>query len=152
MNRFEVESFAEGGKWVRNPHARRFTMVRCGKKEQVCHAAKEGEESFIYMYEMMFLDLGVTLPFDFFEADIHYTTRVEQSVGWVSIAPLPNTSLFTSYTASYKGFKSRFVKIKAVEAGYFCVDPRPLPLYWREPLKFKGLVRGQLSLEAKVDL
>ncbi|RDY03986.1 hypothetical protein CR513_12360, partial [Mucuna pruriens] len=188
----EVESFAKGGKWVCNPHARRFTMVCCGKKEQVCHVAKEGEELFIYMYETMLLDLGVTLPFDFFVADVlralgidpsrlhsngwaaiqafkvvclalgvlpsalvflnHYTTRVGQSVGWLSLAPLPNTGLFTSYTASYKGFKSRFVKIKVVEAGCFCVDPRPLPLYWREPPKFKGLLRSQLSLAAKVDL
>ncbi|RDY07403.1 hypothetical protein CR513_08499, partial [Mucuna pruriens] len=53
--------------------------------------------------------------------------------------------------ASYKSFKSRFVKIQATKAGHFCIDPRPLPLYWQEPPKFKGLVRGQLSLEAKVD-
>ncbi|RDX89057.1 hypothetical protein CR513_29256, partial [Mucuna pruriens] len=45
-------------------------MVRYGKKERVCHAAKEGEELFIYMYETVFLDLGVTLPFDFFEANV----------------------------------------------------------------------------------
>ncbi|RDY06256.1 hypothetical protein CR513_09781, partial [Mucuna pruriens] len=54
--------------------------------------------------------------------------------------------------ASYKGFKSRFVKIQASKASHFCIDPRPLPLYWREPPKFKGLARSQLSLEAKVDL
>ncbi|RDX85482.1 hypothetical protein CR513_33321, partial [Mucuna pruriens] len=82
----------------------------------------------------------------------HYTTRVGQLVGWVLLTPLPNTGLFTSYTASYKSFKSRFVKIKAAEEGHFYVDPRPLPLYWREPSKFKGLVRSQLPLEAKVDL
>ncbi|RDY06360.1 hypothetical protein CR513_09664, partial [Mucuna pruriens] len=144
------------------------------------------------MYETVLLDLGVTLPFDFFEADVlrmlgiapsqlhpngwaaiqafkvvclalgilptapvflsHYTARVGPSVGWVSLTPLPNSGLFTSYTASYKGFKSRFVKIKAAEAGHFCIDPRPLPLYWQEPPKFKGLARSQLSLEAKVDL
>ncbi|RDX90749.1 hypothetical protein CR513_27360, partial [Mucuna pruriens] len=120
------------------------------------------------MYETVLSDLGVTLPFDYFEADVlrilgiapsqlhpngwaaiqafkvvcltlgllptalvflsHYTTRVGQSMGWVSLTPLPNTGLFTSYTASYKGFKSRFVKIQASEASHFCVDPRPLPL------------------------
>ncbi|RDX72618.1 hypothetical protein CR513_47872, partial [Mucuna pruriens] len=73
-------------------------------------------------------------------------------MGWVSLAPLPNTELFTSCTTSYKGFKSHFVKIRATEAGHFCIDPRPLPLYWREPSNFNGLVRSQLSLESKVDL
>ncbi|RDX86015.1 hypothetical protein CR513_32691, partial [Mucuna pruriens] len=153
---------------------------------------RQGEEPFVYMYETVLADLGVVLPFEFFEADVlrmlgiapsqlhpngwaaiqafkvvcltlgvlpttsiflsHYTTRVGQSVGWVSLTPLPNTGLFTSYTASYKGFKSRFIKIKAAEVGHFCVDPRPLPLYWREPSKYKGLVRSQLPLEARVNL
>ncbi|RDY10309.1 hypothetical protein CR513_05176, partial [Mucuna pruriens] len=192
MTRFEVASLVEGRKWVRNPHACRLTMVCYSKKERVCHAVKEREDPFVYMYETILLDLGVTLPFDFFEANVlrmleiapsqlhpngwaaiqafkvvclvlgilpstpvflnHYTTRVGQLVSWMSLAPLPNSGLFTSYTASYKGFKSRFVKIKAAEVGCFCLDPRPLPLYWREPPKFKGLVRSQLSLEAKVDL
>ncbi|RDX84911.1 hypothetical protein CR513_33973, partial [Mucuna pruriens] len=144
------------------------------------------------MYETVLLDLGITLSFNFFEADVlrvlgiapsqlhpngwaaiqafkvvcmalgilptapvflsHYTTRVGQSLGWVSLIPLPNTGLFTFYTASYKGFKSRFVKIRTSEASHFYIDPRPLPLYWREPPKFKGLARSQLSLEAKADL
>ncbi|RDX78084.1 hypothetical protein CR513_41694, partial [Mucuna pruriens] len=157
MTRSEVESLVVEGKWVRSSHAHQLTVVRCGKKERVCYAAREGEDPFVYMYETMLLDLGVTLPFDFFEADVlrmlgiapsqlhpnglatiqafkvvclalgvlpttfiflsHYTTRVGQSVGWVSLTPLPNTGLFTSYTASYKGFKSRFVKIMAAEEG-----------------------------------
>ncbi|RDX97067.1 hypothetical protein CR513_20193, partial [Mucuna pruriens] len=184
MTHSEVGSLVEEGKWVRSSHSRRLTMVRCGKKERVCHAANEGEEPFIYMYETVFLDLGVTLPFDFFEAGVlrmlgidpsqlhpngwaaiqafkvvclalgmsssapfflsHYTTRVGQLVGWVSLALLPNIGLFTSYMASYKGFKSRFVKIKATEVGHFCVDRRPLSLYWREPSKFKGLILDSL--------
>ncbi|RDX62833.1 hypothetical protein CR513_58795, partial [Mucuna pruriens] len=192
MTHSEVGSLVEEGKWVRGSHAGLLKVVRYGKRERVCHATKEGEEPFIYMYETTLLDLGVTLPFDFFEADVlrglgiapsqlhpngwaaiqafkvvclalgmlssalvflsHYTTRVGQSVGWVSLMPLPNTGLFTSYTASYKGFKSRFVKIQALETSHFCIDSRPLPLYWREPSKFKGLVRSQLHLEAKVDL
>ncbi|RDY02336.1 hypothetical protein CR513_14221, partial [Mucuna pruriens] len=89
--------------------------------------------------------LGPNLP-----ESLHYTS---QQKGWLGVPfPLPNTSLFSTYTASSKGFKSCFVKIKAVEGGRFCADPRPLPLYWREPLKFKGLLRNQLSLEARVDL
>ncbi|RDY14420.1 hypothetical protein CR513_00528, partial [Mucuna pruriens] len=158
MTRSKVGSLAEGGKWVRNPHTYRLTMVCCSKKERVCHTTKKGEEPFIYMYQTILLDLGVTLPFDFFEdvGDIPLPTvgqpsslqggvpgtwnttfhssfpqplhHASQSINGLSVAaPLPNNGLFTSYTASSKGFKSRSVKIKATEAGYFCIDPRPLP-------------------------
>ncbi|RDX69680.1 hypothetical protein CR513_51172, partial [Mucuna pruriens] len=66
----EVESLADGGKWVHGSHACRLTVVHCNKKERVCHAAKKGEEPFIYIYKTMLLDLGVSLPFEFFEVDI----------------------------------------------------------------------------------
>ncbi|RDY11999.1 hypothetical protein CR513_03234, partial [Mucuna pruriens] len=73
--------------------------------------------------------------------------------GWLGVpCRLPKTSLFNAYTISYKGFKSRFIKIKVIDGGLFYTDSRPLPLYWREPLKFKGLLKSQLSLEARVDL
>ncbi|RDY01036.1 hypothetical protein CR513_15692, partial [Mucuna pruriens] len=188
MTHSEVRSLAEDGKWVCGSHADMLKVVRYGERERVCHAAKEGEEPFIYMYETMLLDLGVILPSDFFEADVlrglgiapsqlhpngwaaiqdfkvvclalgmlpsapvflnHYTTRVGESAS----RPVSGLGLFTSYTASYKGFKSRFVKIQAAEKSHFCIDSRPLPLYWQEPPKFKGLARSQLPLEAKVDL
>ncbi|RDY03353.1 hypothetical protein CR513_13075, partial [Mucuna pruriens] len=70
MTCFEVASLVEGRKWVRNPHACWLTMVHCGKKERVCHSVKEGEDPFVYMYETVLSDLGFTLPFDFFEADV----------------------------------------------------------------------------------
>ncbi|RDX65816.1 hypothetical protein CR513_55491, partial [Mucuna pruriens] len=73
--------------------------------------------------------------------------------GWLGVpCPLPKTSLFSAYTISYKGFKSRFIKIRAIDGGLFCADSRPLPLYWREPLKFGGLLRSQLSLKVRVNL
>ncbi|RDX77556.1 hypothetical protein CR513_42297, partial [Mucuna pruriens] len=68
----------------------------------------------------------------------HYTIRVGKKVGWVSLAPLPNTSLFTAYTASYNGFKDRFLKIKALGEGL--------------PLKALGTHKSQLSPEEKVTL
>ncbi|RDY12560.1 hypothetical protein CR513_02629, partial [Mucuna pruriens] len=52
----------------------------------------------------------------------HYTIRVGKKVGWVSLAPLPNTSLFTTYTTSYKGFKNRFLNITALGEASFCSD------------------------------
>ncbi|RDX92462.1 hypothetical protein CR513_25397, partial [Mucuna pruriens] len=167
-------------------------MTCCSSSERVCHVVKDGEDNFMYMYETILLDLGVTLPFDHFTGDVlwmigvallqlhpngwvslqafkvvclaltmiplalvflsHYTVRVRKKVDWVSLAPLPNSSLFTAYTASYKGFKSRFVKIKAVNGASFCFDPRPMPLYWRLPLKAQVTHKSQLSLEGKVDL
>ncbi|RDX86338.1 hypothetical protein CR513_32337, partial [Mucuna pruriens] len=94
-------------------------------EERICYTAKEVESDFIYMYESVLSDLGVCLPFDSFTADILrtlviapsqlYPNGVGKKGGWVSLAPLPNTSLFNAYTMSYKGFKGRFVKIKAVD-------------------------------------
>ncbi|RDY14227.1 hypothetical protein CR513_00737, partial [Mucuna pruriens] len=82
----------------------------------------------------------------------HYTIRVGKKVGWVSLAPLPNTSLFTAYTASYKGFKDRFLKIRALTEGSLCTDGQPMPLYWRLPLKASGTQKSRLSREEKVTL
>ncbi|RDY09670.1 hypothetical protein CR513_05936, partial [Mucuna pruriens] len=75
----------------------------------------------------------------------YYTTRVGQNAGWVSLAPLPKGSLFTTYEASYKGFKNLFVKVRALGRASFTLDDKPLPLYWRLPSKFKGLSKGKLS-------
>ncbi|RDX84163.1 hypothetical protein CR513_34829, partial [Mucuna pruriens] len=82
----------------------------------------------------------------------HYTIRVGKKVGWVSLAPLPNTSLFTAYTASYKGFKDRFLKIRALAEGSLCTDGQPMPLYWRLPLKASGTQKSRLSREEKATL
>ncbi|RDX80382.1 hypothetical protein CR513_39073, partial [Mucuna pruriens] len=82
----------------------------------------------------------------------HYIIWVGKKVCWVSLAPLPKMSLFNAYMASYKGFKSQFVKVKAVGRTRFCADSRPLPLYWRLPLKSQGFLKSQHSLEGKVDL
>ncbi|RDY02335.1 hypothetical protein CR513_14220, partial [Mucuna pruriens] len=70
MSHSKVVSLLEGRKWVRKPYACKFMMVHCAKGERVCHAAKAGEDNFVYMYEIVFVDLGVTLPLDFFDTDI----------------------------------------------------------------------------------
>ncbi|RDY09164.1 hypothetical protein CR513_06507, partial [Mucuna pruriens] len=79
----------------------------------------------------------------------NYTVRMGKKVGWVSLAPLPNTSLFNAYTMTYKGFKGRFIKIQAVGGASFCLDFEPMPLYWRLPLKAPTTPRDQLSLREK---
>ncbi|RDX71964.1 hypothetical protein CR513_48620, partial [Mucuna pruriens] len=45
-------------------------MVHCSSLERVCHAAKVGEGDFVYMYEIVLMDLGVTLPLDHFAVDV----------------------------------------------------------------------------------
>ncbi|RDX93515.1 hypothetical protein CR513_24193, partial [Mucuna pruriens] len=131
------------------PDLQKKECINCGSSIASSQLHPNGWAA-IQAFKVVFLALGILPTAPVFLN--HYTTRVDQSVSWVSLTPLPNSGLFTSYTASYKGFKSRFVKIKAAEVGHFCLDPRPLPLYWQEPPKFKGLARSQLSLEAKVDL
>ncbi|RDX80895.1 hypothetical protein CR513_38489, partial [Mucuna pruriens] len=167
-------------------------MTHCSPSERVCHVCREGEGDFVYMYETVLQDLGVTFPLDRFTAEVlrlvgvapsqlhpngwaalqafkvvcaaltlapsapvflsHYTIRVGKKVGWVSLAPLPNTSLFTAYTASYKGFKDRFLKIRALAEGSLCTDGQPMPLYWRLPLKASVTQKSRLSREEKVTL
>ncbi|RDX64810.1 hypothetical protein CR513_56593, partial [Mucuna pruriens] len=89
--------------------ANKYAMAHCSPDERVCHSTKEGEEDFIYMYQTVMKDLGVTLPFDTYEASVLWTLG---KAGWVSLSPIPKASLFNAYLTSYKGFKNRFVKIK----------------------------------------
>ncbi|RDX61093.1 hypothetical protein CR513_60706, partial [Mucuna pruriens] len=74
-----VALFAEHGKW----HEEAST-VPCSSTKQVCHMAREGELSFIYLYETIVKDLGVTLPFSVFDADVFRT------LGLVPIQLHPN--------------------------------------------------------------
>ncbi|RDX60610.1 hypothetical protein CR513_61232, partial [Mucuna pruriens] len=167
MSHSEVASLLEEGRW-------------------------EEEGNFVYMYETVLRDLGVTFLLDHFTTYVlwliwvapsqlhsngwaalqafkvvclaltmipsapiflsHYIVRVNKKVGWVSLAPLSMTSLFRAYSVSYKCFKSRFVKIKALDGASFCSDYRPMPLYWRLPLKAQVTRKSQLSLEGKVGL
>ncbi|RDY00445.1 hypothetical protein CR513_16373, partial [Mucuna pruriens] len=103
------------------------------------------------MYEIVFEDLGFSLPIDFFYAkvlqmlgkaplQIHpnswailqafeiicralpveptapllssfYTVRISQGATWMSLAAMHHMNLFCPYLESYKGFKTRYVKV-----------------------------------------
>ncbi|RDX76799.1 hypothetical protein CR513_43169, partial [Mucuna pruriens] len=131
------------------------------------------EANFVYMYETMMRDLGITTPFDIYEVDVlrtlgvaptqlhpngwiemqtfrvvchclcirpttslflcHYTTRIGMKVGLVSLSPFPKIDLFNAYSMPYKGFKTCFVKIRALGGASFTDNKKPLPLYWRLP-------------------
>ena len=169
LSREEVFNLTESGFWVNEVDVSKYVMARCSFGERVCHCAREGEGDFVYMYESVFLYLGVTLPFDSCTANVlrtlgiapsqlhpngwaalqafrmlckgigvvpsarvflsSYTVRVGKTMGWVSLSPLPNSSLFNTYTVSHKGFKDRFVKIQAIDGASFCLDSQPIPLY-----------------------
>ncbi|RDX85960.1 hypothetical protein CR513_32767, partial [Mucuna pruriens] len=84
-------------------------------------------------------------------------------LGYCPLPPFSSATTPTESASQWVGFRWRLYPIRgsspptrlptrASEASHFCVDPRPLSLYWREPPKFKGLVRGQFFLEAKFDL
>ncbi|RDX91795.1 hypothetical protein CR513_26167, partial [Mucuna pruriens] len=119
----------------------------------------KGESDFMYMYETILLDLEVSFPLDHFTVEVLrmigivpsqlHPNGVGKKVGWVSLALLPNTSLFTTYTTSYKGFKNHFLKITALGGVSFCYDRQPLPLYWKLPMRDQVTPKSQLSSEEK---
>lgn len=55
---------------------------------------------------------------------------------WISLIPVKDKQLFTSFNSSYKDFKSNFCKIATQEPGrpkYFFDDGRPrFPFYWTQ--------------------
>ncbi|RDX85844.1 hypothetical protein CR513_32905, partial [Mucuna pruriens] len=58
-----VKSLAKDGGWCTIAHRHYFRM-------EVCYAAAEGQDDFVYMYETVLVDLGVTLPFDSFASGV----------------------------------------------------------------------------------
>ncbi|RDX68674.1 hypothetical protein CR513_52306, partial [Mucuna pruriens] len=65
-----VKSMAKDGGWCTAAHRHYFKMEQCTPYERVCYAAAEGQEDFVYMYETVLVDLGVTLPFDSFASGV----------------------------------------------------------------------------------
>ncbi|RDX91806.1 hypothetical protein CR513_26163, partial [Mucuna pruriens] len=65
-----VKSLDKDGGWCTIAHRHCFRMEQCTPYERVCYAAAEGQDDFVYMYETVLTDLGVTLPFDSFASGI----------------------------------------------------------------------------------
>ncbi|RDX95190.1 hypothetical protein CR513_22324, partial [Mucuna pruriens] len=66
----EVDKLVAKGTWVDPSSANDFIMMAPFDDEHVCHVAQEDEDDFIFMYEMVFEDLGISLPIDFFYAEV----------------------------------------------------------------------------------
>ncbi|RDY10832.1 hypothetical protein CR513_04581, partial [Mucuna pruriens] len=54
-------------------------MVALFKEEHACHATQADEDDFIFMYDTIFEDLGISLPFDFFFAEVLWTLGIVPS-------------------------------------------------------------------------
>ncbi|RDY13167.1 hypothetical protein CR513_01953, partial [Mucuna pruriens] len=61
-----VKTLVKSRGWVEPQFRSSFKLAYCSPDERVCLAAKERDSNFIYMYETLFRDLGVTIPFDYF--------------------------------------------------------------------------------------
>ncbi|RDY08529.1 hypothetical protein CR513_07222, partial [Mucuna pruriens] len=86
--------------------------------ECVCHSGKDEDSDFIYMYETLFKDLRVTLPFDSFAARVLRILKVAPTQlhpnGWASMQAFcmvcralsitPTTHLFLSYYTTRQEF------------------------------------------------
>ncbi|RDX61977.1 hypothetical protein CR513_59746, partial [Mucuna pruriens] len=70
VSRSDVALLVVDGGWLRKSYLNKFDLMLCSSAEHVCHAAREGEGDFIFMYETTFKDLGVVLPFDCFAAGV----------------------------------------------------------------------------------
>ncbi|RDX90365.1 hypothetical protein CR513_27770, partial [Mucuna pruriens] len=111
----------------------RYAMLRTFSEECICHAAKEDEDDYIFMYEILFVNLGISLPFDCFAVDVLKTLEVAPSQlhpnGWEVLQ-------------AFGGFKNHFVKVLPIKDTPFAIDEKLIPLYWRLPNKLK---RGKLA-------
>ncbi|RDX82383.1 hypothetical protein CR513_36835, partial [Mucuna pruriens] len=56
-----------------------FIMMGPFDDERICHAAQEDEDDFIFMYETNFEDLGISLPINFFDAEVLRMLRIALS-------------------------------------------------------------------------
>ncbi|RDX67560.1 hypothetical protein CR513_53549, partial [Mucuna pruriens] len=155
----DIDILLTKNNWVDKSVVGQFTMVRPFEDERVYHAAQENEDDYFFMHETLFLDLGISLPFDFFFADVLWelgvapsqlhpnfwaTLQAFQTVCHALAIILSAPLLFSFYTA--RGFKVRYVKVLPVRDAAIAMDGNPIPMYWRLPNKIKGLTRGQLPM------
>ncbi|RDX80031.1 hypothetical protein CR513_39469, partial [Mucuna pruriens] len=141
-------------------------MIPCSSEDRICHATFEGELGFIYMYEVVLRDLGVTFPFQPFEVDVLRTLGIAPSqlhpnnpytlsllalsfftILRPKLVRKPPRCLFNDYPILTDHFKSRFLKIKSLGKSPFTAYTRAFSQYWRMPLWFSGYTRKYLSNE-----
>ncbi|RDX84727.1 hypothetical protein CR513_34178, partial [Mucuna pruriens] len=75
----DVELLASREAWVHPDFATSYLMTSCSPDERVCQPARGGGAGFVYMYETVFRDLGVILPFNDFIAGVVWILGVAPS-------------------------------------------------------------------------
>ncbi|RDX82482.1 hypothetical protein CR513_36721, partial [Mucuna pruriens] len=89
MSHSNVALLVAKGTWLKKSFLGKFDLTHCLSEERVCHATREDEGGFIYMYETAFSDLGVVLPFDWFTVDVLWMLEVSTSQlhpnGWAAM-------------------------------------------------------------------
>ncbi|RDX64125.1 hypothetical protein CR513_57353, partial [Mucuna pruriens] len=142
-------------------------MVAPFEKECVCHTAQADKDDFIFMYETVFEDLGISLPFDFFFIEVLKTLRIAPSQlhpnSWGilhafetvcrpylgTLVAMHRMNLFLPYLESYKGSKTHYVKMLPMkDAPYYGRGAHPLVLAHAKP--GTGLSSGDLSVKDQV--
>ncbi|RDX75956.1 hypothetical protein CR513_44099, partial [Mucuna pruriens] len=68
-----------------------------------------------------------------------YIARISQDATWVSFAAIHRMNLFCPYLESYKGFKTRYVKVLPVKDAPLTMDGEPIPWYWHMPNQVEGM-------------
>ncbi|RDX85845.1 hypothetical protein CR513_32906, partial [Mucuna pruriens] len=65
-----VSHYVSEKTWCEAAYADHFQAIACHPIDRVCHPPFHGERDFIYVYEPVFRLLGVTFPFQHFEAEV----------------------------------------------------------------------------------
>ncbi|RDX73064.1 hypothetical protein CR513_47367, partial [Mucuna pruriens] len=187
----KVDRLVAKGTWVDPSSTNNFIMQAPFDDECICHAALEDKDDFIFMYETVFEDLGVSMPFDFFYAEVlrmlgippsqlhpnswvvlrafdtvcqafslspttsllfsFYTARICQGATWVSLVAMHYMNLFCPYLESYKGLKTRYIKIIPIKSASLTMDEESIPWYWHIPNRVQGLSLEDLNVGDQAD-
>ncbi|RDX76825.1 hypothetical protein CR513_43120, partial [Mucuna pruriens] len=76
----------------------------------------------------------------------YHTIHVSKKVSWIRLVPHPDRPLLTEYIIPTSHFCHDFVKLKVIENVSFISDKRPFIPYWRLPVPFTNLCKGDLTL------
>ncbi|RDY08024.1 hypothetical protein CR513_07795, partial [Mucuna pruriens] len=168
MADFEVESLSQQEEWVHGPHPPQFALTHYSPSERVCHIPRKEESDFIYLYETIILDLGVSFPLDHFTAEVLRTIGITPSQlnpnGWVALQAFkivcqalmvtPFASVFLNHYTILVGKKVGWVSLaplpnNTLGEASFCSDRQSLPLYWKLPMRDQVTPKSQLSSKEK---
>ncbi|RDX72160.1 hypothetical protein CR513_48394, partial [Mucuna pruriens] len=148
MSRFEVASLSESKRWMHKSFAHKFVMTRCSSQERICHAAKDGENDFIYMYETVLVDFGMTLPFNHFVGDILRMIGVAPSQlhpnRWAALQAFKAVCLALCIIPSASVFLSHYT----IRVGKKAVEEKTVAL----EVEAAAIKKEKQTLTARVDL